>query len=294
LKTQLAALHPIVVHFAIGLLVSGVLFRCACLVGGLLRTARLEFAGPAACVLLLAGTLATTVAVKSGELARRDAESIPGATPELDEHEEWGDRTLRVFAVVALLETTALVLRQSRKGRSSLRAASGALGLLGLFLVYETGEHGGQAVYSHAAGVGTRSGRVEDVGRLLLAGLYQQSVVDRAAGRTEEAKQLLELAAARLPHDVELQLVLAEFQLEDGKDPARALATLRRLTVPEHDSRLRLRHGLLTVDALLALDRRQEARETLDEVRRNAPGNGLVDLRLRRLEETATPAINPP
>ena len=295
METELAALHPIVVHFALALLVAGVLFRCAWLAGALLRTPRVEFAGPAACVLLLAGTLAAAVAVKSGELARGDAESVPGAAAAVKEHGEWAEWTLRAFVVVSLLEAAALALRRSARVRHALTAASGVLGVLGLFLVYETGEHGGTVVYSHAGGVGTRTGAAEDVGRLLVAGLYQQSILDRTEGRTEEARQLLELAATRFQDHLEVQLVLAEFQLEDKQDASLALQTLGRLTVPAHDAALRLRHGILTVDALWALDRRDEARAMLEQVRREAPDNGLVRARLQRLASPpAAPAVSPP
>jgi hypothetical protein len=78
-ERELAPLHPVVVHFAIAFLVGGVLFRLAWLVGALLRTRRLAFAGPAASVLLLLGTLAAYVAVKSGESARGDVEGVPRA-----------------------------------------------------------------------------------------------------------------------------------------------------------------------------------------------------------------------
>jgi uncharacterized membrane protein len=294
LETQLAAIHPIVVHFAIALLVAGVLFRGAWLVGARLRTRRLDFAGPAACALLFVGTLAAALAVRSGEQARGDAESLPGAAAVVKEHADWAEWTLRLFVVVSLLEASALALRRYGRARQALTAASGVVGLLGLFLVYETGEHGGRVVYSHAGGVGTRSGGAEDVGRLLLAGLYQQSVVDRTEGRTEDASQLLELAAARFPNHLEVQLLLAEFQLEDRKDAPLALTTLGRLTVPKDDAALRLRHGILTVDALLALDRVDEARAVLDQVRREAPGDGLVRTRQERLDRLAAPAVSPP
>jgi uncharacterized membrane protein len=294
LETELAALHPIVVHFALALLVAGVSFRCAWLGGELLRSRRLEFAGPAACVLLFAGTVAAAVAVKSGELARGDAESVPGAASVVNEHGEWAEWTLRAFVVVSLLEASALTLRRSTRVRHALTAASGVLGLLGLFLVYETGEHGGRIVYSHAGGVGTRTGDPEDVGRLLVAGLYQQSMLDRTEGRTEAAKALLELAAARFPDHLEVQLVLAEFQLEDKQEASLALQTLGRLTVPSDDAALRLRHGILTVDALLALDRQDEARAKLEQVRREAPDNGLVRARLQRLAPRAGAPVSPP
>ncbi|HEY6546652.1 MAG TPA: DUF2231 domain-containing protein [Vicinamibacteria bacterium] len=282
MERELAPLHPIVVHFAIAFLMAGVLFRLAWLAGALLRTQRLAFAGSGACVLLLLGTLAAFVSVRSGESARGDAEGVPGAELAVREHADWAGWTLRLFTAVAVLEAAALWLARFGKATPAL-IASGVLGIGGLFLVYETGDHGGKLVYSHAGGVGTRSGDLKDVGRLLLAGLYQQSVVDRAEGRPEEAARLLELAAARFPGDVEVQLLLAESQLEDLKDAGRALSILERTEVPRAQAGLRLRHGVLMVDALLASGRAEQARAELARLDVEFPENGLVRVRKQRL-----------
>src|SRR6185503_17615469 len=115
METELAALHPIVVHFAIGFLVAGVLLRGASLLGAFAGSRRLDFAGPAAGLLLLLGTIAAGVSVKSGELARGDAESVPGAAAAVKEHAEWADWTLRLFVVVTLLEAAGLVLTRLGK-----------------------------------------------------------------------------------------------------------------------------------------------------------------------------------
>ena len=53
--------HPIVIHFAIGLITGGVLLRWLSL------TRRGAFAGPAAVTLILLATAATLVAAQSGE-----------------------------------------------------------------------------------------------------------------------------------------------------------------------------------------------------------------------------------
>ncbi|HEY5907076.1 MAG TPA: hypothetical protein VIZ31_03480, partial [Vicinamibacteria bacterium] len=257
-------------------------FRLAWLAGALLRTQRLAFAGSGACVLLLLGTLAAFVSVRSGESARGDAEGVPGAELAVREHADWAGWTLRLFAAVAVLEAAALWLDRFGKATPAL-IASGVLGLFGLYLVYETGDHGGKFVYSHAGGVGTRSGDLKDVGRLLLAGLYQQSVVDRAEGRPEEAARLLELAAARFPGDVEVQLLLAESQLEDLKDAGRALSTLEQIEVPRAQAGLRLRHGVLMVDALLASGRAEQARAELARLDVEFPESGLLHVRKQRL-----------
>jgi len=291
-ERELAPLHPIVVHFAIAFLTGGVLFRFVWLIGTLLRTRRLSSFGWGACALLLLGTLAAYAAVKSGEAARGDLEGLPGAEAALQEHADWANWTLRLFAGVAVLEGAGLWLDRFGKATPAL-VASALLGLGGLYLVFQTGDHGGYVVYSHAGGVGTRSRDPKDVGRLFLAGLYQQSVLDRAEGRPEDAARLLETAAARFPDQVEVQLLLAESQLEDLKDAVRALATLARLDVPRDQSALRLRHGLLTVDALLASGRVEEARSALGRVGAQFPDNGLVKLRQQRLDQAPRPAPSP-
>lgn len=291
---DLAPLHPIVVHFAIGLLVAGVLFRLASLAGEHLLGGRLAFSGPAACVLLLAGTAAAFGALQSGEAAEGAAEDIPGAHDAVEDHQDWAKRTFWLFAAVAALEAGGLVLQRFGKAGPAL-AASGLLGVGGLYLLYETGEHGGKVVYSHAGGVGTRTGDPKDVGRLLLAGLYQQAVLDRSEGRGGDAAALIETAAVRFPGDLEVQLLLAESQLEDRKDAALATTTLSRLQIPREEARLRLRHGILLVDAILASGHVEAAKATLQNVRSEFPDSGLVTERLRRIAQAAsTPAGSSP
>jgi uncharacterized membrane protein len=289
-ERELAPLHPIVVHFAIAFLVGGVLFRLLWLIGGLLGTKRLSFAGTNASTFLLLGTLAAFVAVKSGEAARGGADGVPGAQAMVRKHEEWAGWTLRVFLGVAALELIGLL--RARSGRELLPlAASGILGLPGLYLVFHTGDHGGTVVYSHAGGVGMRTGDPQDVGRLLLAGLYQQSVLDRSEGRPEEAARLIETAAARFPNDTEVQLLLAESQMEDRKDPSIALATLERTPIRKEEAGLRLRHGILRVDALLAAGRREEALAALRALRVEFPEEGLVKARVQSLDPaTSSPS----
>ena len=69
---NLAAYHPIVVHFAIALLIAGAVLRWLSLTG------RVSFASPAATCLLLVGTAAAIVSVRSGMDAHGPVERIPG------------------------------------------------------------------------------------------------------------------------------------------------------------------------------------------------------------------------
>lgn len=268
--------HPIVVHFVIALAILGVVLRWISLSG------RLAFTGPAAATLILIAAAASLAAVKSGTDAHGPAERVPGARDAVVEHEEWGERTRNALLAVAALELVGLFLARRGKARPVL-LASGVAGLAALFCVYEASEHGGDLVYAYAGGVGLRRGEPEDVGRLLLAGLYHQAQIDRQAGRAEEAAGLLDLAARRFPNDVEVQLLAAEAQLVDRKEPAAALAALGRIRIPADKTRLRIRHALLLADALVASGQKDAARATLQPLRGEFPNDARLKKRLEDL-----------
>lgn len=268
--------HPPIAHFAIALLIVGVLFRAA----SLLR--RPAFLDPAALTLLALGTIAALVAVQSGDAAHGPVERIPGVRPAVVEHEEWGERTRNVFLVVIALEAVGLALRRSEKRRVVL-IASTIVGVVGLGALYATGSHGGDLVYRYAGGVGIRSGDPADVERLLLAGLYQQAQVDRRAGRPAEANALLVQAARRFPKEIDVQLAAAESQLLDRKDPEAALAALRDINPPVENRPQRVRHGFLTADALIAANQRDGALAVLQGLASQYPEDARVRQRLEAL-----------
>jgi uncharacterized membrane protein len=273
LEGHMAAFHPSIAHFAIALLVVGVLFRIASLAG------KPAFLAPAALTLLVLGTAAATLAVTSGTAAHGPVERIPGVREAVMTHEAWGERTRNVFWAILALEIVAVVLRRSPRGRVVLMA-SAALGLVGLLCVYEAGSHGGTLVYSYAGGVGTRSGNPVDVDRLLLAGLYQRGLAARKAGDAQQAARLFAQAGTQSPDNPEVKLMVAESLLRDRKDPTAALETLRSFE-PDHDSRsLRIRHGLLTADALEAAGQRDGALAVLQTLVTEYPGVARLQQRL--------------
>src|SRR4030095_2602773 len=105
----MAYYHPQFVHFAIALLVVGVVLRLISLAG------RPAFVAPAAFTLILLGTAAATLAVQCA----RDA---------FVEHEEWRIRTRNVFFGVIAVEAIALLLWRSPRRRIAY-ALSSVLGL---------------------------------------------------------------------------------------------------------------------------------------------------------------------
>jgi uncharacterized membrane protein len=267
--------HPQVVHFAIVLGIAGVVFRLLSLTG------RIAFASPAASTLLILGAAAMVVAAQTGVAAHGPVERVPGARNAVVEHEEWGKRARNAFIAVGLLEIGALVLARRRKP-FPVHVLSGLVGLAGLFLLYEASEHGGELVYGYAGGVGIRSGDPEDVRRLLLAGLYHQSQIDRKEGRHDEAARLVEEMARRFPGDVEVELLAAESQIRDRKDGEAALGTLARIEVPKESRRLNVRHGVLRADALAQVGREEEARGVLEELLARYPDDRTLKERLSR------------
>ena len=100
----MAYYHPQFVHFAIALLVVGVVLRALSLIG------RPPFVAPAALTLLAVGTIAAALAVQSGTAAHGPVERIPGARNAVVEHEEWGIRTRNVFYGVIAIEAVALLM----------------------------------------------------------------------------------------------------------------------------------------------------------------------------------------
>lgn len=272
-----ASYHPQIVHFAIALLVVGVLFRALSL------ARRPAFLGPAALVLLGLGTIAAVLAVSSGDAAHGPVERIPGVREAVVEHEQWGERTRAMFLIVIGLEALGLLMLRSEKSRY-VYFASTAAGVIGLLFLYQAGQAGGRLVYSYAGGVGIQSGDPADVERLLLAGLYQQSQVDRRAGRPADANALMMQAARRYPNDPEVQLAAADSQLTDLKDAQAALATLRRISPPAENTSLRVRHGIMTANALVAAGQREGALAVLQGLATEYPDDARVRQRIEAVK----------
>ena len=273
---SLAPLHPQFVHFVIALLFAGVLFRWIAVTG------RAAFTGPAAAVLLLVGTLGAVLAVKSGTDAHGPVERVPGARAAVMEHEEWGERTRNIFLVVAALEIAAL-LPAAQRWRKGVHVASAVVGLAGVFSLYEAAEHGGELVYAYAGGVGIRSGNPDDVGRLLVAGLYHQAMLARKAGRTAEAAQLIGQLVQRLPNDTSARLLAIESLIMDKQDGRAALAALASLPAVPDSRFLRFRVGMLRADAFVAAGMPDSARIVLQSMAGEFAGNRAVEDRLAKL-----------
>jgi uncharacterized membrane protein len=258
--------HPVIVHFAIVLLIVGAIFRWVSLSG------RAAFTGPAAATLLLAGALAAALAVHSGLDAHGPVERIPGARQAVGDHEEAGEWARNVFLVVAALELAALAAR-----RRNLNVARGALWgsavvcVFGVAALVKAADRGGDLVYNYAGGVGIRSGDTADVTRLYLAGLYQAAQQARTQQDGARAAELFGQLERQFPNDTTVRLLAIESLVRDKHNGRAALAALSRFAVRPDDRRLRLRVGFLKADAYVAAGRPDSARATLQQLAQDFP-----------------------
>lgn len=259
---NIAAMHPYVVHVVIGLLIAGGVLRLVSLLG------KWQWTSPAATTAILLGTIAAVVGVKSGTDAHGPVERIPGVRNAVIEHEELGERTRNIFFVVSALELAGLAMASRRRW---FHFASAAVGVVGLFLVFETAEHGGELVYEYAGGPGLRTGNAEDIGRLLRAGLYNQAMLDRREHRLESAASLIGEMGRRWPDDLEIQIMVADSRLRDAGDPAAALAAAEAVAARLEDPRLKRNATLIEVYALAALGQKDSARAIVEQLAASNP-----------------------
>ncbi len=143
-------IHPLLVHFPIVLLIVAVLVDALSVV----RPANTAFRR-AAVVFFVVGALAATVTFFTGRAAA-DALSLPTfAVADVTDHADWATRTLWFFGLYALVRLGLLAWERKREnpwGRG-IQVLLLLVGLGGLFLVVETGEHGAKLVFDHGLGV---------------------------------------------------------------------------------------------------------------------------------------------
>lgn len=280
---NLAQFHPQVVHFAVALLILGSGLRLlSCFVLN-----RWRWISHSATMLLLLGTISAVVSVKSGDDAHGPVERIPGARDLVVEHEEYGKNTRNVFLGVAIVELLALGLRRKESTQKYARYAvfaSCAGCLFGLVPLYEAAEHGGELVYSYGGGPGLRTGDPKDVERLLLAGLYNQSRVDRREKRFAQSQALVKEMVSRWPADTAIRFLWAESLLLDARDNAGAIRVLDSISVADTDARNRARKASLKADAFLAMGNRDSARAVLTPVVAAFPANTRLKSKLDSLK----------
>lgn len=277
---NLASFHPQIVHFVVVLLFVGVGFRCLSLV------VRLPFVTTAATLCLIFGTLAALLAVTSGTAAHGPVERIPGVRQQVIDHEQHAEKARNVFLIVVALEVVALVLTTKPNRVRSMRwvhSASAVVGLVGAFVLFEAAERGGDLVYSYAGGPGLRSGDPKDVQRLLIAGLFNESLQERKAGHSAEAGALVDELSRRMPADPEVRLLRVESLMTDRTNYPGAMAALDSVAIDSSNVRLRARQALLKANAYLGLGKPDSARAVLTAAVSAMPQNRGLKAKLDSL-----------
>lgn len=280
---NIGVFHPQIVHFVIGLLIVGVGAR----VLSFLPARRLAFLSPMAATLILLGTISAWCAWKSGMQAHGPAERIPGAREAVQEHEEWGLRTRNAFLFIAGFEVLALAFASRARVRKTMLVLSALGGIVGLWVLYETAEHGGEVVYGHAGGVGTRSGDSTDVKHLLVAGLYQNIQTSRRAGDKEQAARLSDELARQMPDDADVRMMTIESRLRDRDDARGALAELVAMPVRDDDRRTQMRRATLMIQAYRSLGAMDSATAVIDDLKRRYPNDPRMTEMIQRMTSGA-------
>lgn len=272
---NIAAIHPYVSHVVIGFLLIGVAFRVLSLLG------RWNWMHPAATTLLILGTGAAVISVRSGTEAHGPVERVPGSREAVEEHEDWGKRTRNIFLGVVALEILGLALGPNR--RKWFLYGSAAVGVAGAAALIETGEHGGALVYEYAGGVGLRTGNPEDVDRLLLAGMYHKAMLDRKQGNASEAASLFAQMERRWPNDTSIRFLAIESMFRDTTNAVGALAALDSLAASDN-ARVKRQVTSLKADAFIAAGMKDSARVMVEEMLKAFPGNPRLQARLDSLK----------
>ena len=144
------ALHPLIIHFPIALLLIAPIFI---VVGAVLTPAKGRSYLIAAMVLLLVGTVAIFVALQTGEAAGKLAERTPGMELVLETHKSLAERTQAVFSVLSVIFLALLALPWLLK-RADTRLTTTILPLAflvlysaGALLLVNTAHNGGRLVH---------------------------------------------------------------------------------------------------------------------------------------------------
>jgi uncharacterized membrane protein len=140
-------IHPLLVHFPIALLITAAGLD---IVGWVLR--RNRPLRHAATLLYVLGTGAAVATYFTGRAASQTI-WLPGmAQAIVKQHWDWAFRTVWFFAIMTGVRL--VLLRPSRRDPSPVIIAALALaGLVGIGLLRETGDRGGQLVFQHGVGM---------------------------------------------------------------------------------------------------------------------------------------------
>ncbi len=146
------ALHPLIIHFPIVLLMIAPLFI---VIGAALPAARARAPLAAALLLMVMGTASVFIAVETGEAAGKLAERSPEINVVLEHHEQLAERTRIAFSILTVAFAAILIVPMALRRRPS-RLATTALPLVfavfyggATLLLVNTAHNGGRLVHQY-------------------------------------------------------------------------------------------------------------------------------------------------
>ncbi len=151
------ALHPLVVHFPIALLLVAPLFL---VLGGALDLRRPGLGRPyllASLALLVLGTAGTFLAIGTGEAAGKISERSDALSAVLERHESLAETTRLVFSGLTVILTAILLAPRAMRRELPRLATAGLLGAFivsysaGAVLLANTAHNGGRLVHELGA-----------------------------------------------------------------------------------------------------------------------------------------------
>ena len=143
-------LHPLIIHFPIGLLLVAPLFI---LIGAIAGAKSGRGYLWAALILMALGTASVFVAVETGEAAGKLAERTPEINAVLEHHEKLAERTRLTFSVLtagfalALLAAQAIPRLRSRAFLTAISVIVLAGYVFGALVLTDTAHNGGRLVH---------------------------------------------------------------------------------------------------------------------------------------------------
>ncbi len=138
-------IHPLVVHFPIALLIAAVVVDLISLLMHRRKGIR-----DAATWLYCTGAAAAIIAYFTGRNAA-DTMLLPAeVSPLVDKHSDWAFRTIWFFVFFA---SARLAVSYILKPRIPILVSTFVVALIGIGLLFETADHGGQLVFQHGLGV---------------------------------------------------------------------------------------------------------------------------------------------
>ena len=139
-------IHPMLVHFPLALLFTAVLFDLL----GVLFKKQVQMR-EIATFLFVVGAISAVLTYFSGKQAS-DLVMLPAlANPTLNEHSDLALWTMLYFGIYTITRTFLILKKlHAKKMVSWILFFSGAAGL---FLLFETGEHGAELVFKYGVGV---------------------------------------------------------------------------------------------------------------------------------------------